>query len=128
MLKKISLVMLCWIAVAFFVACSSVQSNNQKTTEVQIGSVNNQINDPVIPDANADLKAARVQPTSLKDRATSLMLKGCQPSKVPLSAGLPDNANINERLCCINEYSFNFHPLLGGNFVTVRHSQVGHPV
>jgi len=98
MLKKISLVMLCWIAVAFFVACSSVQSNNQKTTEVQIGSVNNQINDPVIPDANADLKAACVQPTSLKDRATSLMLKGCQPSKVPLSAGLPDNANINELL------------------------------
>lgn len=96
MSKKIPLLILCWIAIAFFAACSGVQSSNPETTEVQVGSINNQINSSVIPNANADLKTGRVQPTSLRDGAASGTLKDCQPSKVSSSAGLPDNADINE--------------------------------
>ena len=97
MSKKIPLPILCWIAIAFFASCSGVQSSNSVTTEVQVGSVDNQVNSSGTPNANADLKTARVQqPTSLKDGAASKTLKDCQPSKVPTSTGLPDNADINE--------------------------------
>ncbi len=96
MLKKISLAALCSIAVAFFAACSSIQSGSRKAEEIQIGNVNNQVNSSAAVDANADLKPVRVQPTPLKDSTETSTLKGCQPSKVPLSQGLPDNADMNE--------------------------------
>jgi len=96
MSKKILLLMLCLIAIAFFAACSGVQSGNAKTTEVQIDSVNNQTNSFVTRNANANLKTVRVQPTSLRDGAASGTVKDCQPSKVPMSAGLLDKADINE--------------------------------
>ena len=90
--------MFCWIVVAFFAACSSVQSDNPNITEVQRGSIVNQANSSVIYNGNANLKAAQVQPASLEDRTTSSTIRDCQPSKVPLSPGLPDNTNINELL------------------------------
>ncbi len=91
--KKVSSIILCWIATVFFVSCSSIQPTDRKNTEIQTGSVNNPIKNSIIPDKNVKLKEVDVQPTTFQ---TNSNLKGCQPAKVPLSKGLPDNADMNE--------------------------------